>query len=88
MEIRGLQEGVILTNPSEMEKATLDAIIDKSGSIYFVHISDVNDNHVGDGNSEGGGRSGGVGEGSGVGRSVVLGKERKLKRGRGKREME
>ena len=47
LEIRGLPEGVVLKNPSEMGEATLDAIIDKSGSIYFVHLSDVNDNHVG-----------------------------------------
>ena len=69
LEIRGLPEGVVLKNPSEMGEATLDAIIDKSASIYFVHLSDVNENHVGDGNREGDGRSVGVGKGSGVGES-------------------
>ena len=66
LEIRGLPEGVVLKNPSEMGEATLDAIIDKSASIYFVHFSDVNNNHVDDGNREGDGRIGIVGEGSGV----------------------
>ena len=61
LEIRGLPEGVVLKNPSEMGEATLDAIIDKSASIHFVHLSDVNNNHVDGGNREGDGRIGIVG---------------------------